>query len=405
MGDPAIEQMHFGSGISQINGAEEAVREAIENARKSLDHASVDLAFVFFSPHYGDGIQKIQQILLEELSPKVLLGCAASGIIGVNRELEDVSAISLFVAHLPAVRLHPFYLGQREFEGMDSPQAIRGFFGISPEDSASFILLPDPFTFDIVSFLKLMEQAYTGCPVAGGLASGAMVPGQNILLLNGERVREGMVGVVVSGNVEIHMLVSQGCRPFGEPLIVTSADQNVIHELAGRSAMDMLRETFLKASKHDQALAQRSLFVGCVVDEYKQKLERGDFVIRNVIAADPDAGTLTIGDFVDVGQTIQFHVRDAASAHDDLQLLCRNMKKNQSGAAPRGALMFCCNGRGQHMFEQANHDVSTLHQSMGVCPTAGFFCAGELGPIGRRNFLHGFTSSIALFYPKEKQFL
>lgn len=392
--------MIFGSAVSQAANVKKTADELIQGVIDSLGKTgAVDLAFLFASPHYGEEFE-LQHLLMDELKPKVLLGCTACGVVGNQHELEGVRAAALFAARLPDVRVLPFYITQSDVEEKTSKEDWMKFFGVHPEDRPNFFLMPDPFTFDATEFLTRVNEVFPGSPVMGGVASAAMEPGQNVLFLKKERFSQGSVGVALVGNVEIRTLVSQGCRPFGEPVIVTGADENVIEQLAGQPALDVLRDTFLAASKHDQALARRSLFVGCVVNEYKQKLERGDFVIRNVLSADQESGSIAIGDYVYVGQTVQFHVRDAESADQDLRELCKRMKENAGSSQPMGALMFNCNGRGRNMFEGKDHDITVLHRELGDCPTGGFFCAGELGPIGPKNFLHGFTSSIALFYPK-----
>ncbi len=389
----------FGSALSQATQVNKVAEELSEGITRSLGGAPVDLAFIFLSPHYSQ-FEELQQALIEKLHPKVLLGCTACGVVGDKQELEGVRAAALFAATLPDVRLRPFYITQDQMEENESKELWYEFLKIHPDEKPTFFLIPDPFTFDAADFLIKINGSFPGSPVMGGVASAAAAPGQNILFLNETRHDQGAVGVAMTGNVEVKTLVSQGCRPFGEPVIVTGAEENVIQQLAGRPALDILRDTFLSASKHDQALARKSLFVGCVVDEYKQQLGCGDFVIRNVLSADQESGAIAIGDYVHVGQTVQFHVRDAESADKDLRELCRKIKENAGTASPKGALIFNCNGRGKNMFTTKDHDVSTLHEELGLFPTAGFFCAGELGPIGSQNFLHGFTSSIALFYQK-----
>lgn len=393
--------MIFGSGISQAADPSQAAGEVVKQARAKFNGEPIDLAFFFVSPRTSPQYEEIHRVLKGELNARVLIGCTAYGVIGNHKEFEKSAALSLFLAHVPDTRIEPFYIEQRDIEAWNEAEDARRFFGISSEDKPAFFILPDPFSIDSVAFLHIMEQIYPGCPIVGGLASGASAPGDNVLFINDDRFSEGAVGISMRGNVQVITLVSQGCRPFGEPLIVTAAEENVISELAGRPAMEALRRTFLSAPKRDQELARHSLFLGCAVDEYKEKLGRGDFVIRNVISADHESGALAIGDYIHIGQTVQFHVRDAESAHEDLRALCQRVKGERPRAVPKGALVFSCNGRGENMFSVKDHDISTLHQELGTFPAAGFFCAGELGPIGTRNFLHGFTSSIVLFYENE----
>jgi small ligand-binding sensory domain FIST len=226
------------------------------------------------------------------------------------------------------------------------------------------------------------------------MASGASQPGHNVLALDGETTSAGAVGVSLSGAVRIDFMVSQGCRPIGDPLVVTKAEGNVIQELGGRVPMAALKEITLALDDAQRALMNRGLLVGLVIDEYKQRFGRGDFLIRNVTALDTRHGTIAVAERLRVGQTIQFHLRDAETASEDLDLL---LNAQQLHGPPYAALLFTCNGRGTRLFESADHDATSIQQNAGEIPAAGFFAAGEIGPVSGRNFLHGFTASVALF--------
>ncbi len=394
----------FSSGIARGESFRALVDEISVQVLEGLGGKNVDLAFFFVTPHFQGHYKAIQESLQKKLKAHVLLGCTAISIIGKDQEVERDPAMSLFAAHLPGVKKIPFWLKQQELDELSSPQKCREFFGLSESEKPAFFILPDPFTFDVNLFMDFAAKAYPGAPVIGGMASGAQEPGGNILFWSEGVCDQGAVGVALTGNVFVSPMVSQGCRPFGEPAVITGAQENIILSLAGRPALEYLEETYRRASAKDQVLARNALFIGAVADEYKQYPKRGDFVIRNVIGLDRDSGALAISDYVQVGETVQFHVRDAETAHEDLETLCEHQKVRtdlpESHRDPKAALIFSCNGRGSSMFKTRHHDVSTVHSHLGKFPTAGFFCAGELGPIGSRNFMHSFTASIAFFYEK-----
>jgi small ligand-binding sensory domain FIST len=229
------------------------------------------------------------------------------------------------------------------------------------------------------------------------MASGGMTPGSNTLVCNQGTYDSGAVGVVVGGAVRVRPVVSQGCRPIGTPLVITRAQANVIHELGGRPALERLREIYGTLDATDRELVRSSLHVGRVASEYQAAFQAGDFLVRNVVGADPESGVIAIGDLVRTGQTVQFHVRDPASAHDDLERLLHAAQA--AGSLPAGALVFTCNGRGSRLFAAPHHDARCVQDVLGPLPAAGFFAQGEIGPIGRLNCLHGFTASIGLFEP------
>jgi small ligand-binding sensory domain FIST len=228
------------------------------------------------------------------------------------------------------------------------------------------------------------------------MASGGDAPGSNTLVVGSTSYDSGAVAVVIGGGVRIRPVVSQGCRPIGRPLVITRAEANVIVELGGRPALERLREIYGDLPEADRQLVRSSLHVGRAASEYRDAFRQGDFLVRNVVGADPESGVIAVGDLMRTGQTIQFHVRDAASADEDLRrLLC----DTRGGAAPAGAIVFTCNGRGTRLFDEPNHDARCVRDCLGPIPVAGFFAQGEIGPIGRRTFLHGFTASIAVFEP------
>jgi small ligand-binding sensory domain FIST len=193
--------------------------------------------------------------------------------------------------------------------------------------------------------------------------------------------------------VAVRTVVSQGCRPVGRPYVVTKSEANVIHELGGRKAMAVLKEVFEGMSEEERQLFRQAPHLGCVIHEAQESFDRGDFLVRNLMWADPDSGAIAVGEILRRGQTVQFHVRDSDAASEDLDTLLARERE----AAAGGALLFSCNGRGTRLFETPDHDVSATRRALGEIPVAGFFAAGELGPVGGRNFMHGFTASLALF--------
>jgi small ligand-binding sensory domain FIST len=258
------------------------------------------------------------------------------------------------------------------------------------------LLLGDPFTFPVDVFLGEMNETHAGVPVLGGMASGVMAPGQT-RLIDGPRVHNhGAVGVLLQGELGLRCVVSQGCRPIGRPLVITKAHENVIEALGGKTPLRQLQELWQELSPEDRELFQHGLHVGRVINEYQGEFHRGDFLIRNVLGLEQESGALAITDRVRVGQTVQFHVRDAATADEDLhELLGGNLRTHNQ--RPAGALLFSCNGRGTRLFPQPHHDARVIRGEAGPVPLAGFFAQGELGPVGGQNFIHGFTASVALF--------
>ena len=386
--------MQFISRITEALDQEQILKDLTEDVRGTFD-----LAILFVAPWRPYDPQELYNALRKKIPARHFLCCTCAGIIGSEREIEGRPAASLLLARLPSVSINPFYLNQVELEGLQTPEALYNFFEIYPNELPCFLVLPDPFAIDTNRFLKFLNNAYQGSSVIGGLVSAASGPQENILIMNGQVYTEGMMGVVLSGPLKVETVVSQGCRPFGKIFIVTKAKDNLIYELAGQPFYKVLENILKEGTDYDRHLAREAIFVGIAINEYKQELKRGDFLIRPLMAVDPTNGAGAIGDYISVGQTVQFHLRDAKTANEDLhELLLLQKKKTEQ--VPQGALVFSCNGRGLGLFKEHNHDIRIIQQHLGPMPAAGFFCAGEIGPVGGINFLHGFTNSMALFYAK-----
>jgi small ligand-binding sensory domain FIST len=374
----------FAQGLSEHPIPSQAVGEAVGQVLDGLGDERPDLVMLFASPHHIGAMEDIASSIRGLLDPTVLLGGSAGAVIGGGREVEDSPALSLFAARLPATLLTPVRL--EVVPTPDGPSLV----GWPDHPDGTMLLLADPFTFPADAFLDRVNEDLPKLQIIGGLASAAMQPGGNRLVLDDQITDSGAVGVVLSGGVEIRTVVSQGCRPVGKPYVVTRSDRNFILELGGKSALQRLQETATAANDEERELMRRGLQIGCVVDETRLEFTRGDFLVRGVVGADQRSGAIAVGDNVPVGRTVQFQVRDAGSADEDLRDLL-------TSAEADAAILFTCNGRGQRLFGEPDHDAGVVDQLLGPLPLAGCFCAGELGPVGTRNFLHGFTASLALF--------
>jgi small ligand-binding sensory domain FIST len=330
----------------------------------------------------------------DRLSPRTLLGCTGEGVIAGSEEIERAPAVTLWAAQLPGTSLIPWHMPGGQDQGDAGIMQWPNLDAAS--EAPTLLMLADPFSIPMDEVLSGMADHCPGSVAIGGMAGGGQDQGENRLLLNDGVYTSGLIGVAISGAVSVRTVVSQGCRPIGERYVVTKAERNVIHELSGLPALDQLRQMFESLSNHDRNLAQNALHVGIVMDEQRNRFERGDFLVRNLIGADRSSGSLAIGDVVTEGQTIQFHVRDAQSASEDLNLMMA-ADRSRHTTPTLGALLFSCCGRGRGLFGRPHHDVTVVRERSGDIPVAGFFAQGEIGPVGGANFLHGYTASVALF--------
>jgi small ligand-binding sensory domain FIST len=375
----------IGASLSTSPDTPRAAEEATREACRPLDGKRPSLAIAFASSHHAaeevlEGVQRVA-------SPEHMIGCVAEWVLGGAREVEDEPGVSVWVADLPG-EVETFEL---QFVRTSEGGVLAGWH-FDPAEGGTYLLMADPHTFPSELLLSHLNQNAPGLLAIGGVAGAGT--GASRLFLDGRVLDSGATGARLKG-VNMRTLVSQGCRPIGRPFVVTNAEENLILELGGRPPLDRLRSLVASLTPRDRELASRGLQLGRVIDEYKDELGRGDFLIRGLVGADQSTGAIAIGDHVEVGETVQFHVRDAATADEDLRTLLE--RESLEGGQIAGGLLFTCNGRGTRLFSTPSHDASLVSQILGGIPLAGFFAAGELGPVGGKNFLHGFTASMALF--------
>ncbi|MDP8943989.1 MAG: FIST C-terminal domain-containing protein [Actinomycetota bacterium] len=378
------------TGLASPAAGIEGFSRAADDAAAGLGGRPADVAVVFVG---GTEVERAAEGLAavrERLPARATLGCGAQGVVASGRELEH-GGVAVWAGSFPGAELETFHL--QAVRTGESGLAVAGLPDL--DGAEGVILLADPYTFPVEPLLARMGADHPGLPVIGGLSSAGGGPGRAVLIHDEEVERTGAVGLALSG-VGLRPCVSQGARPIGPEMVITAAEENVIYELASRPALARLKEAIGELDPGERQLAAQGLLLGIVIDENRPEYERGDFLIRGVLGGDPEEGTITVGERVRVGQTVRMQVRDGASADEDLRdALDRELRDLPT--PPAGALLFTCNGRGSHMFGEPDHDASVLERAFRGAPAAGFFCAGEIGPVGRRNFVHGFTATLALF--------
>ncbi|BAU44539.1 FIST N domain protein [Leptolyngbya sp. O-77] len=407
--------MRWVNALSTRPSLEAAVREVVERSQAQLE-SPADLGLVFISSTFASEYPRLLPLLSEALDLPVLVGCGGGGIVGMEspnriQEIEGETALSLTLARLPGVKLHAFHLSAEDLPDLDSPpDAWAELVGVDPAEQPNFILMAEPVFSSINDLLQGLDYAYPGAIKVGGLTDGSGM-GHGNLFCNGKLYRDGVVGVALSGNLVMETIVAQGCRPIGQPFRVVEGDRNIMIKIApetaqpgstpDRTPLEALQELLQDLSDADRELAQHSLFVGIAQSEFKQQLEQGDFLIRNLLGVDPRAGAVAIGDRVRPGQRIQFHLRDADASATDLETLLRRYQAQSGQASAAGALMFSCLGRGEGLYGKPNFDSALFQRYIAHTPVSGFFCNGEIGPVGSTTFLHGYTSVFGICRPRQ----
>lgn len=383
------------------------VEQIRKDMAKEFGRSKADLAMLFISATYRDQLIDSWSSLRKEIPAKLVLGCTAGGVIGDGQEIEEEAAVSLISCKSPGVEISPFHVHQPNLPTRDgSPRLWHELMKIHPDENPHFIILSDPFSFDAEHFIEGLDFGYPKAAKIGGLASGGTQPNENLLLFNERAYHQGAIGVVMSGDIAVDTVVAQGCRPIGEALTITEADGQILLSVNNQRPIKYLSALFEKLNERDRELLKTSLFFGISMDPLNAAPKQGDFLIRNIMGLNMEEGIIAIGATLRPGQTVQFHLRDSETSHDDLNLMLANSKpdrfKDLSAQKNAGALLFSCLGRGHRLYGKPHHDSHLFRSVLGEMPVAGFFCNGEIGPVRGRTYLHGYTSSFGVFSPAAK---
>ncbi len=387
--------MRWASSLSRQQDTADAFDDAAGALGTRLGGDAPELLVAFASPHHAPHCARISSLARQRFPGALLVGCTGGGIIGDAHEIEDGPALSLTAAVLPGVALAPFHVDMTSLPTAD--EGVAGWHvlaGVSPGAEPKFLLLADPFTMDAHELTAGLDSAYPGAPKFGGLASAGRRPGENRLLLGADVHRSGAVGVAFSGDVAVDTVIAQGCRPVGRPMVVTRCHGNLLQELDQRPPLVVLSELHASLDGRDRELMEHSLFLGLEMREDRVEYEPGEILVRNLLGADQETGAIAIGAELRPMTVVQFVLRDARTAEEDLRHM---LDRHATGAPPAGALLFSCLGRGAGLFGRPDHDTDLFEEKLGPAPLGGFFCNGEIGPVGGTTFLHGYTSAFAIF--------
>lgn len=374
-----------------------------ESLRAGLKAPSVSLGLVFVTPRYFDVAEQILEIVRVHGRVPLLAGCSGGRLIANGLEIEDDDGIVVALYHLPGAELKAARFTAEQVAEADGPDWWPSITGVAPRQTNGWLAFADPFHLDCEAWLRSWSDTYRPHPIVGGLASGSPESRRTQVYLNGEVFESGGLAVSIGGEVELNSVISQGCTPIGETWTITETDRNIIRQIGNQPAAQVLIDTFENLSESDRRKTQQNLFVGLVIDEYREEFHRGDFLVRNLMDLRPVEGEIVVGALPREGQTLQFQRRDAEAATEDMVALLADARATLAGRAVYGGVLHCCNGRGSHLFGEPNHDAGLIQEALGELPVSGFFCNGEIGPVGDGNFLHAYTASLALFVERAKR--
>ena len=393
--------MKWVSSVSEHRFLRYAVAECASEIKEALGEQTPDLIVAFVSSHHAARYRELPGLVKDIFGDCALVGCSGGGVIGAGREVENRPGFSMTAAVLPETEVVQFHFDNADLPDGDAPPANwEALTRVTPADDPHFLLLSDPFSVQGDHMLMGFDYAFPRSTKIGGLASGGQQPGTNALFIGDRTYDTGAVGVALHGNLAVDTIVAQGCRPIGDRMQITSSESNLLLELDGRGTFDVLRELFSSLDDRDKQLAQQSLFLGVVMDEFNDEPKLGDFLIRNLMGMDAKRGALAVGEYLKEGQIVQFHLRDSATSSQDLNDMLNQYAADRGQPSATGALLFQCLGRGEYLYGRPDHDTDMFREKVGDIPLAGFFCNGEIGQVAGSTYIHGYTSSFGIFRPK-----
>lgn len=353
------------------------------------------VVFAFVSPDWRPHLKELGEILQIHGHSPLVMGCSTDGLVGVGEERENTSGLTLLFLHLPNTELKADVILASKGEAVEDlilhPESEED----SEEQGGAWIVLGDPAKLPAENWLRQWNAAWPNSPCYGGLSCGNPEADGFFLFRETGQIDDAAALVLrLVGGVRVEGVVSQGCRPIGEPYTITEVDDNVLVKIGQKQAYEILEQAYETLEADEQESARGNIFAGLAVNEYIDEFKRGDFLVRNIIGGDPKAGVLALGAWPRVGQTMQFQLRDSEAADEDFRLQCERAR--EEFGQPFASLLFTCGGRGLHMFKAPNHDAGTIEEVFGRVPTSGFFCSGEIGPVGGTAFVHAYTA-VALF--------
>ena len=390
--------MFWCSSVSNSPSLDLAIEDVSREILKKLNNKKADLALIFISSHHSSYYEKIIEKIKVNIDCEIILGCSGSGVIGEGKEFEYLPGVSLTVASLPNVELKPFHFSQDELPSPDEgPDAWKDIIEVIDDNPKTIVLFPDPFSIRTEYILDGLDFAFPDTKIIGALASGGNKPGENALFVNDETYFRGCSGLVITGDFELDILVAKSCRPIGEPMIVTQSNNNIINELDGDLPIVAIKKLYDDLPEDEKDVMNNALQIGILMDRLGDIDDEITYMIRNISSIDKETGSISIGESITDGQVIQFHLRDSQAAQEELKKMLSEYEIDD-GQIIKSTLMFSSVGRGKYLLGESHHDINLYKNIIGnESPITGFFSNGEISPIGDRTYLHGYTSSFAIF--------
>lgn len=386
------------SFVTQAMSFEEIEKDFYRQKEKLMWDSTPSLALIFIAGPYQNYYPKILNLFDQIFQPTYIAGSSTSGVISIGKEHEEEPAISVLLLSHPQLKINLQPVNQRLLDESSGPGFWHYETECSPESTTGILVFADPFSIRTSSLVEQLSHAYPEVPIVGGLATSSSGDYKTFLFSNQLTLLEGALLVFFENPIQLTPVISQACIPIGKPLTITNSQENIIHRLNNQTALSVLSQLFAEIDESTRKRLRNNLYLGFAVDRYNDELKHGDFIIHHLIGLNEDTGSIALGVPVKNGQIVQFHMRDPVMALADLNQNLKQAQLKIHPAKPQACLLCLCNGRGTSLFIQAHQDTLEIEKILGSIPISGFICNGEIGPLGNRAFVQGYTASLALFY-------
>jgi len=382
-----------GAGLSEDPDAVQAAAAAARAAMEAGGLMRADWALVFATmphrAHFADLLGEVQRLT----GAGALSGCSGAGVVAGDHEVEGSPAVAVLAARSDRITAD----AHLEPAGDDQGRAGADTLGRRAGQGAGIMVaFPDPFAIRLDAMLEALEKTAPGLPAVGAAAAGGKPPAGTFQFCGRNVATGSLAALRLGGDLKHAVGVTQGCQPLGPLCRVTRAHDNVVLELDGRPALEVLRGRLPAGLGDSLARLGGHLFIGLPPDRSQATIEPGEYLVRPLFAVDPARGALLLGDEVRDGQPLAIVLRDAGAARDDLKAMLGRLAAGDDAAAWAFGLYFNCAGRGAALYGLPGVDSAYIGRQFPGLPIAGVFGNAEIAPLRGRNCLFTYAGVLTL---------
>jgi small ligand-binding sensory domain FIST len=390
-----------GVGQSGAIATGEAVKEAAGQALARAGVTRADLAIVFFTSEHAARPGELCSSLIGAVGSDCVVGCSGAGILTGEGEIEGGAGIAVLVVAAEEIVARPFIFEPLRDNEENIGASFGDFLAKTSDENSLMILLPDTYNGNPQPLLAAMAKKAGFHAVIGAGTTENGSAGATFQLCADKIGSNSIAGAYLSGEFDVHIDITQGCQPISQPMTITKAEGNLIHEIDDRPAIEVFAKLLKGPLAEDIRRALMVLFIGLPASREENSVAAGKYLVRNIVGLDAEKGILGVADHVHKGQSMVFAMRDGQRAREDLDQMLRRQAERMRGKKPAFGLYFNCCARGNSLYGIPGIDSAYIRQALGDFPLIGMFGGYELAPLGRANHLFAYTGVLALITDKD----